>query len=117
MSCNSDVIMSYSKLVLILILILIGNSTINLYASDTESIHTKNQVEAELSEDLKLLSPSHLSTSIEFSHYRSSNYSIIYRYLENASALSKLKAYYSKNRFIKPGLDLSAIIFPFHFFL
>ncbi len=94
-----------------------GSSTINLYGSDLGPIHVENKVEAEFSEDLEVLSASHLSTSIDFSHNRSGKYLTSFKYLENTSELSKSKTYFSKNRFIKPGLDLSDIIFPFHFFL
>jgi len=96
---------------------LFGSITINLLASDSESMNPEIQVEDEFSEDQQSLSVSHLHTSVDFSQYRPGKSWASNRYLENTSELSKSKAYYSENRFIKPGLDLSDIIFPFHFFL
>lgn len=108
--------MLYYKLVLSLIAIFSGGATINLYATDIEPFHFENKVEAEFLEDLEALSTIYLSTSKDFSINRSGKCLTSFKYAENTSEYSKLKAYFLEHRFITPGLDLSDIIYPFHFF-
>ncbi len=93
-----------------------GGSTMNLFALDLEPLHFENKVEAEFLEDLEALSTIYLSTSKDFLNNRSGKCLTSFKYAENTSEYSKLKAYFLEHRFITPGLDLSDIIYPFHFF-
>lgn len=107
--------MSYHRLVLILILLITGS--IHMYASVTDQPHFAGEVESHFSEDSGDLSPGHLSISKDSFKNRVAFHSISFKGEENTREYSKAKAYFLTNRFIEPGLNLSAIIFPFHIFL
>lgn len=99
-------------------LLLMGGSTNFLFSSELPKSGSENTATSYFAEDFQELSPSRLSNStIDFLNYRfSSSCSTAIPTEEKWCDYSRSKAYFSSSRFIKPGLSLTEIIFPFHFF-
>ncbi|CAM4123210.1 hypothetical protein [Gillisia limnaea] len=76
-----------------------------------------NEITAQLSEDLVDLSASYRTTTVDNFNTRISFPSSTILTGEDSRLLSKSKAYFFSSQFLKPGLSLPDIIFPFHTFL
>lgn len=102
---------------LILIFIFLLSGTIFSFAFSPDISQKDNKVSAQIYEDLQILSPSHPTVTVDFYTQRAYFKSYAIPVGENFRKYSREEAYYATHRFIKPGLSLPALIFPFHSFL
>jgi hypothetical protein len=105
------------KLILALFLLLTGGGMDYAFSLDKIAFHTNLDKGFELSEDFQELSPSRISSTVDFFQKILDPVHPPILSDENSRESSSDKRYYSEFRFIEPGLGLSDIIFPFHTFL
>jgi hypothetical protein len=105
------------RLLAILLMLLSASNLGHAFSINAISLAIENEVNAQLSEDLVDLSASYLTTTADNLNIRVSFPSNAILAGEDFRLLSKTKAYYFSSRFLKPGLSLPDIIFPFHTFL
>lgn len=106
------------KLILIVILLLLGSSGTNdSFSSERLPFHLENEVGSQVAEDLQELSPSRISSSVDYFQKRIQTYPHATLFVRNSKKISREKAYFSFTHLIEPGLSPPDIIFPFHTFL
>jgi hypothetical protein len=105
------------RLLAVLLILLSAKSAGYAFSINTVPLTLCNEITVLLSEDRIDLSTSHLTTISDNLNNCVSFASNIIPTGEDIRLLSKSKAYYISSRFLKPGLRLPDIIFPFHTFL
>ncbi len=105
------------RLLAVLLMLLSASSAVQAFSIKAIPLALDNEITAQLSEDLVDLSASYLTTIADNFNTRVSFPSSTILTGEDSRLQSKYKAYYVSCRFLKPGLSLPDIIFPFHTFL
>lgn len=105
------------KLLAVLLMLLSAGSAGHAFSLNTITLPLDKEITAQLSEDLVDLSTSYRTTTADNFNTRISFPTSTILTGEDSRLLSKSKAYYFSSQFLKPGLSLPDIIFPFHTFL
>jgi len=107
-----------NKRLLVLLLILLTAKIAGYAFSKNEVSQTiGEEITVVLSQDRIDSSTSYLTTKFENFNNYVSFISINLPVGEDIRLLTKFKAYYNSSRFLKPGLSLLDILYPFHTFL
>ncbi|CAN5125989.1 hypothetical protein BH23BAC2_BH23BAC2_20820 [soil metagenome] len=109
--------MHHYRLIVIFLFLISGSGFTYAFSSELPQTFLDKEVTSQLSEDFQTLSPSHLAGTAAFFKDRVNLLSPAILVGEDFREYSREIAYFSNNRFIKPGLPLPDIIFPFHTFL
>lgn len=105
------------KLILALFLLLTGGGADYAFSSDKITFEANPDTGFELSEDFQELSPTRISSTVDYFQKRLDPVHPLILSDENCREFSRDKGYFSAFRLIEPGLSLFDIIFPFHTFL
>lgn len=109
--------MQHIRLLAVLFLLLSAKTAGYAISLNTAPLNLCDEITVLLSEDQVDLSTSYLTTITDNFNLRPSSLLSTVPTGEDIRLLSRTKAYYYNSRFLKPGLSLPDIIFPFHTFL